>query len=99
AISRAPTAPGCGKQPGGVCHRYTGAFLPATIEIRNATKKTKKRIFAIPADAPAMPPKPRIPAMIAMMKKVRAQLSIHDSSVKFGLDHRHCRSARHEAAH
>ena len=33
-------------------------------------------IFAIPAAAPAIPPKPRIAAMIAMTRKDSAQLNI-----------------------
>jgi hypothetical protein len=38
----------------------------------NTTKKIKNRILAIPAAAPAIPPKPRNAAMIAIMKNVNA---------------------------
>src|SRR6185312_4037306 len=39
-------------------------------------RKTKNRIFAIPAAAPAMPIKPSSPAMIAMTRKTRVQCSM-----------------------
>lgn len=38
--------------------------------------KTPKSIFAISIDVPAIPPKPKIPAMMAMIKNDAAQLSI-----------------------
>lgn len=41
-----------------------------------SARKTTKRIFAIPADAPAIPEKPSAAAIIANMKNVRAQPSI-----------------------
>jgi hypothetical protein len=44
-----------------------------TKETTNNTRKTTKMIFAMPTAVPAMPPKPRIAAMSAMMRKVRAQ--------------------------
>ena len=37
---------------------------------------TKNKIFAMPAAAPAIPPKPKIPAMIAMIMKVIVQRNI-----------------------
>lgn len=43
---------------------------------RKMTRKTKKRILAMSVAVPAMPPKPKIAAMIAMMKKMTAQRSI-----------------------
>jgi len=40
------------------------------------TMNTKNRIFAIPIAVPAMPKKPKTPAMSAMMRNVMAQESI-----------------------
>jgi hypothetical protein len=40
------------------------------------TRNTKKMIFAIPAAAPAMPPKPSSAATSAIMRKVKAQPSM-----------------------
>jgi hypothetical protein len=40
------------------------------------TKKTKNKIFAIPAAVPAIPPNPRIAAIIAMIKKIKVQRSM-----------------------
>tara|TARA_Y100000782_G_scaffold67816_1_gene73780 strand:+ start:231 stop:407 length:177 start_codon:yes stop_codon:yes gene_type:complete len=45
-------------------------------ETMNSTKKTRNRIFAIPVAVPAMPPKPRTAAMMAIIRKVIAQLSM-----------------------
>jgi len=39
----------------------------------NITRKTKKMILAIPAALAAIPPNPKTAAMIAMIKKVKAQ--------------------------
>lgn len=39
-------------------------------EMTNSTRATKNTIFAIPTAAPAMPPKPRMAAMIAIIKSV-----------------------------
>ena len=44
--------------------------------IRNKTKKIKNRIFAIPAELAAMPPKPKIPAIIAIIMKITDQRNI-----------------------
>ena len=44
----------------------------------------KKIILAIPVAAPAIPPKPSTPAIIAIMKNPRAQLNITSSILKFG---------------
>src|SRR5712691_2344725 len=40
---------------------------PTTAEIRNSTTAMKKMVLAISTEAPAMPPKPRMPAISAMM--------------------------------
>lgn len=48
---------------------------PAIAETINSTKKTKKRILAMPAAAPATPPKPSTAAMMAMIRNV----SDHDN--------------------
>jgi hypothetical protein len=45
-------------------------------DTRNMTRKTKKRIFAIPAAAPAMPPKPNRAAMSAITRNVTAHPNI-----------------------
>jgi hypothetical protein len=42
----------------------------------NITRKMTKSILAKPAAVPAIPPKPNTPAIIAMIRKVTAQLSI-----------------------
>ncbi|OEK07334.1 hypothetical protein A8C32_18020 [Flavivirga aquatica] len=42
----------------------------------NNTKNIKKHILAIPADAPATPPNPNTPAIIAMMINVIVQRNI-----------------------
>src|ERR1044072_5816644 len=49
---------------------------PAIRLTRNSTMKTTKRIHAICEAAPAMPVKPRTPAIKAITRKVTAQLSI-----------------------
>ena len=48
---------------------YQTAFLPNNRDNTNITRKIKKNILAIPADAPAIPPKPKIAAIIAIIKK------------------------------
>jgi len=45
-------------------------------ETRKNTRKIKNRILAIPAVPAAMPPKPNIPAIIAMIRKITAQRNI-----------------------
>jgi len=42
----------------------------------NKTKKIKNRILAISIDVPAMPPKPKNAATIAITKNVTVQLNI-----------------------
>src|SRR5262245_44814605 len=42
----------------------------------NRIRKITNRTLAIPAEVEAIPPNPKIPAMMAMIKNVRAQLSI-----------------------
>ncbi len=46
------------------------------IDNTTSTKKIKNSTFAIPAAAPAIPPKPSKAAMIASTKNVNAQLNI-----------------------
>ena len=52
-------------------------FTPLdTNEIMNSTKKTKNTIFAIPAAAPATPPKPKTAAINAIIKNQIAARNI-----------------------
>ena len=54
-----------------------GRRLPPNIRnIINNTIKMKNRIFAIPAAAPAIPPKPKAAAIIAIIKNTNAQPNI-----------------------
>jgi hypothetical protein len=46
---------------------------PKITEARNKMIATKKMIFAISMEMIAIPPKPRTPAINAMIRKVRAQ--------------------------
>jgi hypothetical protein len=54
---------------------------PNRRETTNRTRNTKKRILAIPAAVPAMPPNPSTAAMSAITRNVIAQLSIDILSV------------------
>jgi hypothetical protein len=54
----------------------TRGRLPNIKDTTNIIKKTTNSIFAIPTAVPAIPPKPRIPAMTAMIKKNIDQESI-----------------------
>jgi len=47
--------------------------FPIITEITRRTRKTKKRILAMPVAAPAIPPKPRTAAIIAMTRNVIVQ--------------------------
>ncbi len=49
---------------------------PRISEMRNSTMKIKNRIFAIPAAPAAIPPKPKTPAIIAMIKKITVHRNI-----------------------
>ncbi len=49
--------------------------------ITNSTRKMKKSILAIPAEAVITPPNPKTPAMSAMIKNVIAQVSMIVSSL------------------
>lgn len=49
---------------------------PRMSEIRKRTINTKNKIFAIPAEAPAIPPKPKTPAINAMIMNVIVQRNI-----------------------
>ena len=50
--------------------------IPITRDITNRTKNKKNSIFAIPAAAIAIPPKPKAAAINAMIKKTSAQLNM-----------------------
>ena len=49
---------------------------PTIAEIRNSTTATKKMIFAISIESPAIPPNPRTAAISATIRKVKAQPSM-----------------------
>ncbi len=51
--------------------------LPMIIVSKNRNRKMKNRIFAISRDAPEMFVKPRIPAIIETIKKIKLHLSIY----------------------
>jgi len=53
---------------------------PITRETKNRTRKIPKRIFAIEADAAAIPVKPKTPAIKAMIKNVIVQDNIFTPS-------------------
>lgn len=81
----------CRTCPEGFCERRDGALAihghalrlkpPTTNDRTNSTRKTRNRIFAIPAAVPAIPPKPKRAAIRAMIRNVMAQLNIGISSV------------------
>ena len=48
----------------------------AIAETTSRMRKTKKRILAIPANVPAMPPNPSTAAMIARMTNVMVQVNM-----------------------
>ena len=50
--------------------------LPMKKDTAASIRKTRNRIFAIPTADPAMPPKPSTAAIMAMTKKVTAQLNM-----------------------
>ena len=58
-------------------------FLAANTPSKSMTRKNaiamKKRIFAIPAEVAAMPPKPKIAATMAITRKIMAQRNIRRS--------------------
>jgi hypothetical protein len=47
-----------------------------TSETKSRTRKTKNKIFAIPADAPAIPPNPKAAATTATIRNTRAQYNM-----------------------
>jgi len=49
---------------------YQSTALPRINEIINSTIKIKNNTFAIPAAPAAIPPNPKIPAMIATIKNI-----------------------------
>src|SRR5271169_3183388 len=57
---------------------------PARREMRNSTRATKNTIFAMPTAAPAMPPKPSMPAINAMISRVTTRLNIAGSELLLG---------------
>jgi len=56
--------------------RQTTLRRPAIRLITNSIRNTTNKIFAIPADAAAMPPNPKIAAMIAITRNTHAYQSI-----------------------
>ena len=54
--------------------------------IISKTRNTKNKIFAMPADAPAMPPNPSTAAINALIKNVRAQPHMVHLAFRDGLD-------------
>jgi len=58
---------------------------------RNSTKKIKNRILAIDAAPDAIPPKPKIAAMIAITRKITVQRNIAlDFRLLMVPVHNHC---------
>jgi hypothetical protein len=57
-------------------HQGIGRRRPKIRAIMNSTRKIKKRILAMDAAAPAIPPKPKKAAIIAMIKKTTAQYNM-----------------------
>src|SRR5712671_5141794 len=55
---------------------------PTTAETRKSTTAIKKMTLAISIEAPAMPPKPKMPAISAMIKNVTTQLNMVLTSVR-----------------
>jgi hypothetical protein len=55
---------------------YGVLVLPRINDKRNSTIKIKNRILAIPAAPAAMPPNPKIAAIIATTKKITVQRNI-----------------------
>src|SRR4051812_11203959 len=55
---------------------------PRSRVMANTTRKTKNRIFAMPAAPAATPPKPKMAAMMAMTAKTADHLSMGTSSTK-----------------
>ena len=51
-------------------------LLPKRRLRMNSTKKIKNKIFAIPAAPAAIPPKPKMAAIIATIKKITVQRNI-----------------------
>jgi hypothetical protein len=49
-----------------------------------STKNIKKRILAIPAEATAIPPNPKIAATIATIRNIKAQYSMVNSASSSG---------------
>ncbi len=59
-----------------VCHLLPLPISPHTSEMRKMMIKIQKRTFAMDIAPAAMPPNPKIAAMIAMIKNINAQYSI-----------------------
>ena len=55
-----------------------------TRETKSRTRKMKNKIFAIPADAPAIPPNPKAAATRATIKNTKAQYSMGASPFPSG---------------
>jgi len=50
--------------------------FPLIRDTIKSTRNIKNKIFAIPADPAAIPPKPNIPAIIAITRNINVHLSI-----------------------
>ena len=51
-------------------------MTPLRSDSTKSTKKIKNKILAIPAEAPAIPPKPKTPAISAMTTNIIVQRNI-----------------------
>jgi hypothetical protein len=63
---------------------------------QNSTRAMKKISLAISMDAPARPPKPRTPAISAIIRNVTTQLSMVRTPIGCGLDLSATASAAHQ---
>ena len=59
-----------------VLYSLYNVFFPETNAMIKMMRKTKNKIFAIPVAAPAIPPKPKNPAIRAITKKIKEYLNI-----------------------
>ena len=103
AASRGPRASAersrCPRNSGSVTQtRLRPRARPTTAETRNSTTAMKKMVLAISMEAPAMPPKPKMPAISAMIRNVTTQLNMTRPLFHFGFDIARDRQRRASAA-